>query len=467
MEHNYPEVNARIALFDLPTFPKGVLSLSLINVASCLATEFNVRIIDLNFSDPHAYIEKNDLSGISVFGLKVSSQNFDFAIQISNRLKTKYPSASILWGGELPTLLPDICKPYADCIVTGLFEPVVNEFIYDLKHGQLKTTYNGHNNAELDQIPQPRFDLVEQKNNYYRFMGLPLETSRGCTEKCAFCMVHVMQKKNYFLRNFESRAGILNSYKGEYVNIVDYNFGVNKTHVIEVSNLLKQACVTGWMAEMCIEELDDDEMLRAMSISGCKIIYCGLESIDDKALASVHKMNTNHVDRYERIIRKVQSHGIQIAAGIIIGLENMNESTFTALEDFFNRMGLMYAKLTFLTYNPGTKVQAYMKKKGEFCTEDITHYDGNHLTYIPTGLDLPSVLKGTQQFIPRFYSLGAIIKRSGNTRHTFLSRVEFILFNLCYRDAYLQWMKENLLYDNTAVKRLMQKAFKKSITTCH
>ena len=453
-----------IVLFDLPTFPKGVLSLSLINVASSLTKNFKVEIIDLNFTNPVQYLDQQNFDGVKVFGMKVSSQSFNYAKDISLRLKLANSEALILWGGELPTLLPEECKKHADCIVCGLFEPVAAEFAQDLTDRNIKPEYRGENNFDLSIVPSPQFNLVKALGSYYSFMGLPLETSRGCTEKCVFCMVHVMQKKNYYLRGEENLAAILENYKGRFVNIVDYNFGVDKQHVIKVSELLAHAGVNGWMAEMCIEELDDDELLEAMSRSGCRMIYCGLESIDDQALASVHKMNTNHVERYEKIIRKVQKHGIQIGAGIIIGLENMNQTTFKNLEEFFNRMGLMYAKLTFLTYNPGTKVQTYMKKKGDFITDDITQYDGNHLTYVPVGLDVPSVLNGADEFIKRFYSLTAIIKRSFNTSLSFWRRVEFIAFNLCYRNAYFGWLKENVLTDAKGIDRLMKQPFKKSVS---
>ena len=331
---------ADIVLFDLPTFPKGVLSLSLINVASSLSRSFTVEIADLNFTDPAEYLRKRNFDAVKIFGMKVSGQNFNYAKDVTARLKQRYPAANVLWGGELPTLLPEECKKYADCIVAGLFEPVAAEFAHDFANGGIKPEYRGDNNFDLSIIPAPRFDLINSLDAYYSFMGLPLETSRGCTEKCAFCMVHVMQKKNYYLRGEDNLKAILENYRGSFVNIVDYNWGVDKQHVIKVASLLKEAGVNGWMAEMCIEELDDDELLEAMGQSGCRMIYCGLESIEDKALASVHKMNTNHADRYERIIRKAQKHGVQIAAGIIIGLENMNEKTFKNLEDFLAEWGL-------------------------------------------------------------------------------------------------------------------------------
>lgn len=455
--------NGDIVLFDLPTFPKGVLSLSLINVGSCLNKDFSVKIIDLNFTSPISFIKSFDFTNVKLVGLKVSSQSIHYAEQITGIFRNRGFTGKIVWGGELPTLLPEECAKHADVVVSGLFEPIAEEFINDLKGDRLKRHYTGHNESELSIVPAPRFDLIHDRSGYYQFMGLPLETSRGCTETCSFCMVHIMQKKNYHLRNREHLNKVAAHYKHNFVNIIDYNFGVSKEHVIETSRILKNQGVAGWMAEMCIEELDNEELLKEMSASGCRIIYCGLESIDEQALASVHKMNTNHVEHYERIIRKAQSYGIQIAAGIIIGIEKMNDTTFDNLNRFFTRMGIIYAKLTFLTYNPGAKVQRYMKKKGTFCTEDIAEFDGNHLTYIPNGLDKEAVFTGLERFIRSFYSFKGIVSRSYNTRLSILDRLEFILFNLCYRDTYLLWLDQRIFDSPANFRRVLEQPVRKGM----
>jgi radical SAM superfamily enzyme YgiQ (UPF0313 family) len=306
--------------------------------------------------------------------------------------------------------------------------------------------------------------MLADKDRYYQFMGYPLETSRGCTEKCIFCMVHTMQKKNYNLGPIDFLKTTIDQYRGQFINIVDYNFGVDPTHVIEVSHLIKSNEATGWMAEMCIELLDNDAMLAAMSDSGCKMIYCGLESIDQQSLKSVHKMNTNHIENYERIIRKVQSYGIQIAAGIILGLEGTHSHTFKELLAFYQRMGIIYAKLTFLTYNPGTKVHEYEKKKGVYLTEEIQCYDGNQLTFLPKGIDQNYVSSGAEWFIRRYYSLSGIIMRSFHTKLSLWSRLEFILFNICYREAYLDWLRFDTLHHPENVRQLVDRPLHKSMS---
>lgn len=452
----------KILLFDLPTFPKGVISLSLPKVATLLGERFDVEIIDLNLLDYKEFMIKTDFSGINYFGLKVSAQNYNYAKEVSALLKSRFNGICVFWGGELPTLLPEECKKYADTIVRGQFDTIAQEFITDVEASHLKPEYVGITKPTLQKTVID-FKSIKDISRYYSFMGLPLETTSGCTEHCTFCMVHTMQSGKYSVRDFELIAKQMPSYTGHFVNIVDYNFGVDKGHVMGVAGLLKNSGANGWMAEMCIELLDDDELLTALRDSGCRVIYCGLETIDDYALRSIHKMNTNHIAEYSRIIKKAQGYGIQIGAGVILGIEGMTFEKLRNIFNFFTDHGIMYAKLTFLTYNPGTKVNRHMRKKGEFITDDIARYDGNHLTYRPHGLDISEVYRGAEFFIKQFYSLRGIVSRSFNTKLGFWRRIEFVCFNLCYREVYLAWLNHDIFFRPEGFRTLIEAPFRKGL----
>ena len=451
----------KIILFDLPTYPKGVLPLSLLSVASCLKNDFDVEITDLNFES--FSIEQFKAHSYVLIGMKVSSQNSKIAIELTRQIKSAHKNIQVMWGGEFATLMPDECLLFADSIICGPFERLATRFISDLLNNNLQRIYISESNYLMDIVPAPDFSLVKNISNYSSYMGLPMETSRGCTEKCVFCMVHVMQKKNYLLKSVNQLEKEVSAYKNHFINIIDYNFGVDKEHVMKAAEIIKKSGALGWMAEMCIEFLDDDALLDAMSASGCKMIYCGLESIDDVALQSVHKMNTNHVENYERIIRKAQSHGIQIAAGVILGMANTGETTFQKTLDFFQRMGVIYAKLTFLTYNPGTKVQKYMEKKGEFTTQQTEEFDGVRMSYLPYGVKREVVISGAEYFIKNFYSISSIIKRARNTPSNVSGKIEFILFSFCYSHVYRQWIDNNFLRQPEEFQKLLLDKFKKPV----
>jgi radical SAM superfamily enzyme YgiQ (UPF0313 family) len=450
-----------IYLFDLPTYPKGVVSLSLPLVAAYLQKDFNPHIIDLNFYPPGYYQQVRFSPGTIMFGLKVSSQNINEAKTLSQWLRDKYPGTKIVWGGELPSLLPEMCLEHADSVVQSMFDNVANEFNADLKEDRLKKIYYAGNIEPFKEAETPLFSKLQDIGKYYKFMGLPLETSRGCTETCTFCMVHVMQKKNYVTKSIGQITQELKSFKGTFVNLVDYNLGVSKPHVIEVANAIKISGATGWMGEMCIEMLDDDAVLNALAESGCRMIYCGLESIEQQGLNSIHKMNTNHIENYERIIKKAQSYGVGIASGFILGLPGTTPQTFNAALEFFTRVKIAYLKFTFITYNPGTKVSDYMKKKGTFVAADISEYDGNHLSFVPDGVEPEVVYRGAREMITKFYSLACIIRRSAYVRGR--RRLEIILFNLCYRKVYLDWLNYNVTGYPGGIKKLKDKQFRKSM----
>ena len=452
MQKGRPE----LLLIDLPTFPKGTIALSLFAVAASLNQRAEVRYLDINLKNPDRVLSniQSEIGSPAVVGLKVSSQNFPFAKELSAKIKETLPGTKIVWGGEFPSLLPDECMLHCDTIVTGQFESVATQFGDDLLNGGLKRAYQGYTPESMDFNWSPDFSIIRNPEDYFSFMGFPLETSRGCVQKCVFCMVHVMQK-NYVLKSQAQMEKEVEAYRGKFVNVVDYNIGVEPQHVVNVSRALKKAGVAGWMAEMCLESLDNDEMLASMRDSGCRMIYCGLESIDEEALRTVNKAITNHVENYERIIRKVQSYGIQIATGLILGLKGMNENTFKMTYDFFHRMGIIYTKLTFLTYNPGTKVHTSMKKMGDYTTEEYEYYDGNHFSYVPKEVSMKAVYTGAEWYIRNFYNPLKIISRSFNTRLSFLRRLEFILFCYCYGEAYRQWLKEDIFNSESGFKNLL------------
>lgn len=451
----------KIILFDLPTFPKGVIALSLPIVGTILEKYFELQIIDLNIDNFD--LNEKLFNNVTMIGMKVSSQNSKLAKTYTQQIKSKYPNIIVLWGGEYPSLLPQECMQIADIVVEGLFEPVANQIAADLYQGTWQKHYKGTNNKLPEMMPKPDFSLLPKYEKYSTFMGLPLETSRGCTEHCMFCMVLVMQRKNYYLKPIEQIDAELKNYKNKFINLIDYNFGVNKEHVLKVSDTIKKSEALGWMAEMNLELLDDDEMLLAMSKSRCRMIYCGIESIDELVLSSFNKHVTNHVENYERIIKKVQSYGIQIAAGLILGTERTTKETFTKTLKFFSDMNIIYTKLTFLTYNPGTKVNDFMKKKGNYVTENTEEFDGVRMSYLPFEVEKEIVLEGFEFFVQRFYHPLAIVKRAFKSSNGPLSFMENILFPYCYSEAYKQTVENNFLFEKQNFQKLLLAKHKKPL----
>ena len=450
-----------IVLVDLPTFPKGTISLSLSYVGAFFSYKYSVTIVDLNVTTPEEFIRIcKDLSPI-LTGLKVSSQNYHIAVKYTDWVNSLLPECRVIWGGEFPTLQPEQCLKHVPAIVSGLFDTVAGQLISDLENNKLLGMYKGGNEKTPNQFPIPLLQQYKHNSSYNRFMGLPLETTRGCTEVCTFCMVHVMQKKHYHTKPAEAIKREIEAIGNNMINIIDYNFGVNKQHVISTCNIIEKSGAIGFTAEMCLDLLDDEELLIALQKARCKIIYCGLETIQEDSLKSVHKMNTNHIENYRRIIAKAQQYGIQIASGFILAMEGTKPETFKNTLNFFEDVGIMYVKLTFLTYNPGTKAQLYYQRKGTFTSSDPAFYDGNHLSYLPANVDSEGVYGGTKWFIENFYSEEAILRRSRKITGTEIDKQAFINYNICYSLPYHQWIDNNIFENEKAFKTLLATPYSK------
>lgn len=429
----------RVLLADLPTFPRGVVSLSLPVVAACLRPRFECRLLDLNF---HARGDWERLiaacAPLSLVGFKVSAQGLPAAREATAAARRAAPGARIVWGGELATLLPEACLAHADAVVRGRFEPVAREFAGDLAAGALKRVYEAPRGAAYE-TPVPALELIEAPERYLGFMGLPLETSLGCVQGCTFCMVHSAQPEIALPPAWRVDRDLA-AHPREFVNVVDYNLGNDRAHLLEVASALGRSSAAGWMGELCLESLDDGETLAALARSRCRAVYCGLESVSAASLKTVAKRQ-NRVGDYLRVIRRAQDAGVEVGTGFIVGLEGSDPAAFA---DFCDEAGVLYLKLTTLTFNPGTKVRAAMAAQGTFLSDAPEVQDGVRASFVPRGATREGLLDGARALIRRFYSPASLWRRSRHVSGA-ARRAEFMLFSRLYGEAYREWLEADLL----------------------
>lgn len=443
-------------LVDPPRFPHGVLSLSLPTVAACLRPAFAPRLLDLDFA-PRADWERLLAEGpdCALAGIKVSAQNLREAELISRLLRKVRPGAAILWGGELPTLRPDLARGFADAVVRGRFEARAAEVVADALAGRLKPVYESA--AASVEPPVPALDLVENPGRYVSFPGAPVEASLGCSEHCTFCMVHSMQPASADLSLARLRED-LSLRPREFASVVDYNLGDSKARFLAAARELGRSSVLGWTCEACVESLDDAEVLGVLSAARCRVAYCGLESVSEAALKSVAKTQ-NVVAEYRRVIARAQAAGVDVASGFILGLAGDGPDAADAFADFAEEAGLAYVKLTFLTFNPGTKVLAAMAERGRLLTEDPAAYDGVRPTWLAPGASSEGLRAQAGRLISRLYTWRSAWRRSRHLAADPRRRAEFVLLSRCFGEAYRDWERLGVLAGDSP--RLLDEAWRK------
>jgi radical SAM superfamily enzyme YgiQ (UPF0313 family) len=390
-----------------------------------------VRLIDLGVLD--------DLERAAVLleerraplcGLSVSAQTLDAAVEWTRALRQRWPGARVVWGGELPSLVPALCLEHADSVVRGRFEPLAEDFLADLRAGRMHRSYGPKPwNPGQDRLP-PALDLVEHPSRYPSFVGTPLETSVGCTHRCSFCLVHVMQR-SCVSHDLRSVAADLRANPRRFAQVVDYNLGADRAHLLRVCDLIEKSDVGGWCADLCVEELGDDEVVRSLARSRCRFVYCGLESLDRAALRGIGKRH-NRAQEYLRLIRNAQSRGVEVAVGFILGLDGTRRETFGHILEFCEEAGILYLKLTWLTYNPGTRLHEAMRERGKLLTDDVRRYDGDNPTCLADGLDAEALREGAACLIRRFYNAESAWIRSRHLAGRPHERAQFVLTSECF-----------------------------------
>ncbi len=179
---------------------------------------YRVRIVD-QFADPHwesaletALQERPICLGVT----SMTGPQILRAVEISQRAKQRYPELPVVWGGIHASLLPEqtLRHPTIDVVVVGegeaTFAELVSAFetgaplsqvngIFYKDGGQVRTTPS-RAFVDLDQEPPLSYHLLDLELYRRRLFGvdhLTLNSSRGCTFRCAFCWDPVMHQRKW------------------------------------------------------------------------------------------------------------------------------------------------------------------------------------------------------------------------------------------------------------------------------
>ena len=103
-------------------------------------------------------------------------------------------------GGAHPSFMPTEALEHADAVVAGEAELVMPQVLEDLEDGRLSGIYKADRLHSLEDLPLPRYDLVE-KGRYFNTAFI--QTSRGCSHACSFCAEHLMNGLRFRFRPIE------------------------------------------------------------------------------------------------------------------------------------------------------------------------------------------------------------------------------------------------------------------------
>ncbi|MBN2612477.1 MAG: B12-binding domain-containing radical SAM protein [Bacteroidales bacterium] len=385
--------------------------LGLLTVASLLPPDWNKKLVDMNVTSLR---DKDLLWADYVYISAMSVQMHSVKDVIS---KCKLLKKKIVAGGPLFTAEFESFKTDVDHLILNEAEITLPHFLDDLQTEHAKKIYHTDEYADITTSPVPDFSLIDVS----KYAMLNLQYTRGCPFNCEFCDITALLGHKVRLKTTAQIIDELDNikkigWKGP-VFFVDDNFIGNKS--ILKKDLLP--AIINWMhknnnpfiftTEASINLADDQTLMQMMVQAGFAKVFIGIETPDEASLAECNKFQNNNRDLVQSV-KAIQSAGMEVMAGFIVGFDHDTPSIFQRQIDFIQKSGIISAMVGLLNAPRKTQLYKRLMHEGRITNDwsgDNTNYS---LNFIPV-MNKQELLNGYQKILHGIYSSKAYYKRIG------------------------------------------------------
>ncbi|MGW8286522.1 MAG: DUF4070 domain-containing protein [Candidatus Deferrimicrobiaceae bacterium] len=347
-------------------------TLALPTLAALTPAHHEVVIVDENVEEIDFDLPC-DLVGISSMHVQ-GPRAFVLARAFRDRGRT------VVMGGSFPTLSPEICRPHADVVFVGESERTWPKFLEDYERGEWVDIYEETERVDLTKAPIPRFDLLKMDQYFVQ----AVQFSRGCPYNCEFCDIVVMLGNRPRTKTVpQILAEVEEVYRlgGRWIFLVDDNFTGNRKKAKELLVALREWNAAKGYAmifntESTLDVANDDELLQLFHDARFIRLFIGIESPRLESLEETRK----HMNMQRPILEQVhhiQSYGIQVTAGMIIGFDHDDESIFEEHRSFMGSARIPQVMCGMLQALPRTPLYERLEREGRLRGE----FTGDHLVW--------------------------------------------------------------------------------------
>jgi radical SAM superfamily enzyme YgiQ (UPF0313 family) len=373
--------------------------LGLLTVSALLPSAWERRLVDLNVQS----LKTSDIDWADMVFATAMLVQKDSLKQVVQRCKTRGKRV-VLGGPYVTTTIEDL--PEADHIFLGEAETTLPQFIEDLARGEAKRSYQAAERPPLSVTPPAHFHLANLKH----YSAMSVQYSRGCPFSCEFCDIieiygRVPRTKSIqqMLAEFDALRDL--KWRGT-VFIVDDNFIGNKKNVrLLLPEIAKWQKVNGYpfslITESSVNLADDEPLLASMRDAGFRRVFLGIETPVEESLKEAQKSQNrgNLLDS----VNKIQSYGIEVMAGFIVGFDNDPEDIFERQIDFIRKSAIPLAMVGLLNALPDTQLWKRLEREGRLLGEA----SGNNTVCtfnFKTRMDPELLIQGYQTIMRTIYS---------------------------------------------------------------
>lgn len=361
-EHAYP-LTAGVKAF-MP--PQGLLL-----IAAYLPQDWQVKFVDENLR-PATAEEFEWADAVFVSGMHIQRQQMNDICRRAHNY-----DLPVALGGPSVSACPDY-YPSFDYLHVGELGDATDELIErlarDTSRPEQQVILTAKDRVPMTEFPIPAYELAEVKKY---FLG-SIQYSSGCPYQCEFCDIPGLYGRNPRLKSPEQIIAELDRLREcgftDTVYFVDDNFIGNRKAAMDLlPHLIEWQKRTGYVVRLACEATLNiakrPEILEKMREAFFITIFCGIETPDPDALHAMQKDHNMMVPILEGV-RTINSYGMEVVSGIIMGLDTDGPNTADALIDFVEESRIPLLTINLLQALPKTPLWDRLKREGRLIEDD-------------------------------------------------------------------------------------------------
>jgi radical SAM superfamily enzyme YgiQ (UPF0313 family) len=382
--------------------------LGLLTISAILPDAWERRLVDMNIQP----LKPSDIEWADVVFCSAMLVQKDSLRRVVELCKAA--GKRVVIGGPYVTTSSEHL-PEADHIFLGEAETTLPEFVRDLERGAAKRVYHAAERPPLSTAPVPDFHLADLR----RYSAMPVQYSRGCPFQCEFCDIIEIYGRVPRTKSNEQMLAELDAlfrlgWRG-MVFIVDDNFIGNKRNVKRLLPALadwseRHGRPFSFITEASVNLAEDDELLDGMRRAHFRRVFLGIETPVEASLKEAQKGQNMRRDLLDSV-RKIQSYGMEVMAGFIVGFDNDPDDIFERQIEFIRESAIPLAMVGLLTALPDTQLWRRLEREGRLLVESTGNNTDGSLNFVPK-MDATRLIEGYKSIMRAIYSPGEYYQRA-------------------------------------------------------
>jgi radical SAM superfamily enzyme YgiQ (UPF0313 family) len=346
--------------------PQGLLV-----VAAYLPQEWDVRFIDENIrAATRADYRWADV--VIVSGMHIQRPQINHI----NDLAHKAGKITVVGGPSVsgcPEYYPDF-----DILHIGELGDASDRMIEYLdQHSErpsAQVRFETHDRLPLTDFPTPAY----HKLNLNQYFLANIQYSSGCPYQCEFCDIPTLYGRNPRLKTPEQVLreldAMLEAGNPGAVYFVDDNFVGNRKAVADLlPHLVEWQKKNGYPVQFACEATlnlaQSPKLLEMMREAYFCTVFCGIETPDPEALRAMSKTHNLSMPILDAV-KTLNSYGMEVVSGIILGLDTDTPETCDRILDFIRLSQIPMLTINLLYALPRTPLWDRLQQEGRIVSDE-------------------------------------------------------------------------------------------------